>query len=153
MVVVSGGDLVLPDRIITGGSIVLDGGVITAVESAARVAPAGARVVDASQAYVVPGFVDVHVHGVLGVDAFDPDGIAAMASALPAYGVTAFCPTTVACDPGALRGFLQQVARARVTPGATAARVLPAHLESNFLNPEYAGAQPIECLRVPRDRE
>lgn len=153
MVVVSGGDLVLPDRIITGGSIVLDGGVITAVESTARVAPAGARVVDASQAYVVPGFVDVHVHGLLGVDAFDPDGIAGMASALPAYGVTAFCPTTVACDPGALRGFLQQVARARVTPGATAARVLPAHLESNFLNPEYAGAQPIECLRVPRDRE
>ena len=36
---------------------------------------------------------------------------------------------------------------------ARAARVLPAHLESNFLNPEYAGAQPLECLRVPADPE
>jgi N-acetylglucosamine-6-phosphate deacetylase len=32
---------------------------------------------------------------------------------------------------------------------AGAARVLPAHLESNFINPEYRGAQPIKCLRVP----
>jgi N-acetylglucosamine-6-phosphate deacetylase len=29
------------------------------------------------------------------------------------------------------------------------ARVLPAHLESNFINPEYRGAQPLECLRLP----
>jgi N-acetylglucosamine-6-phosphate deacetylase len=27
--------------------------------------------------------------------------------------------------------------------------VLPAHLESNFINPEFRGAQPLECLRVP----
>jgi N-acetylglucosamine-6-phosphate deacetylase len=31
--------------------------------------------------------------------------------------------------------------------------VLGAHLESNFINPEYRGAQPLECLRLPsRDR-
>ena len=30
------------------------------------------------------------------------------------------------------------------------ARVLPAHLESNFINPDYRGAQPLECLRLPR---
>jgi hypothetical protein len=29
------------------------------------------------------------------------------------------------------------------------ARVLPAHLESNFINPEYRGAQPADCLRTP----
>ena len=29
------------------------------------------------------------------------------------------------------------------------ARVLPAHLESNFINPEYRGAQPASCLRAP----
>jgi N-acetylglucosamine-6-phosphate deacetylase len=28
--------------------------------------------------------------------------------------------------------------------------VLPAHLESNFINPEFKGAQPLECLRLPR---
>ena len=149
MIVLAGGDLVLPDRIVTGGSLVIDGSMITAVETGSRVDPAGAQIIDASRCYVVPGFVDVHVHGMGGVDAFDEAGIAALAAALPASGVTAFCPTTVACDPATLRRFLQQVARARVGPAAGSARVLPAHLESNFLNPEYAGAQPIECLRVP----
>ena len=27
--------------------------------------------------------------------------------------------------------------------------MLPAHLESNFINPDFAGAQPLECLRLP----
>jgi N-acetylglucosamine-6-phosphate deacetylase len=114
------------------------------------VEPAGALVIDVSGHYVVPGFVDVHVHGVAGTDAFDgPGAVAGMASRLPAYGVTAFCPTSIACEPEVLRGFLAQVGRARVTAPPSSARVLPAHLESNFLSPEYAGAQPIECLRTP----
>jgi N-acetylglucosamine-6-phosphate deacetylase len=45
---------------------------------------------------------------------------------------------------------LDQVRRARETPIARSARVLPAHLESNFINPEYSGAQPATCLRSPR---
>ena len=49
--------------------------------------------------------------------------------------------------PDDLRGVLQQVRQARVTPVAGSARVLPAHLESNFINPEYKGAQPADCLR------
>ena len=32
--------------------------------------------------------------------------------------------------------------------GPRSARVLPAHLESNFINPEWNGAQPAECLRT-----
>jgi len=68
---------------------------------------------------------------------------------LPRYGVTAFCPTTVACAPGELRAVLQQVRAARLSPGPKSARVLPAHLESNFINPEYCGAQPSSCLRLP----
>jgi N-acetylglucosamine-6-phosphate deacetylase len=92
----------------------------------------------------------VHVHGVEGDDTLDGgDAIAAIASKLPRYGVTAFCPTTVACSPGDLRRVLRSVRDARVTPRAGHARVLPAHLESNFINPDYRGAQPADCLRLP----
>jgi N-acetylglucosamine-6-phosphate deacetylase len=154
VIVIAGGDLVLPDRIVTGGSVVIDGARITAVESKARMDMAGAEVVDASQCYVVPGFIDVHVHGLDGVDVFDrDDAVARIAARMPSFGVTAFCPTSIACDPAALRGLLAAVARARLAPGRASARVLPAHIESNFLNPEYAGAQPLECLRVPADLE
>ena len=45
---------------------------------------------------------------------------------------------------------LTSVARARQQPATVSARVLPAHLESNFINPEYKGAQPLKCLRTPR---
>src|SRR6185503_20588306 len=97
MIVLAGGDLVLPDRIVTGGSLVVDGSRIAAVESNARVDTAGAAVVDVSQCYVVPGFIDVHVHGLDGIDLFDRDAaVAEMAARMPAFGVTAFCPTSIA---------------------------------------------------------
>jgi N-acetylglucosamine-6-phosphate deacetylase len=113
---------------------------------------AGARgAVDLRDHLVLPGFIDVHVHGVEGVDTLGGgDAVAAIAACLPKFGVTAFCPTTVACTPDALRDVLRQVRALRHgsrAPGS--ARVLPAHLESNFINPEYRGAQPAGCLRLP----
>jgi N-acetylglucosamine-6-phosphate deacetylase len=150
MLVLAGGDLVLPNGILTGASLVIEGGRIAAIEPTSRTDVGGATVVDTRECYVVPGFIDVHVHGVEGHDTLDPgESVAAIASRLPRYGVTAFCPTTVACAPRELSGVLAQVARARATRPPRSARVLPAHLESNFINPAYAGAQPAECIRLP----
>src|SRR4029079_15374854 len=79
--------------------------------------------------------------------------VAYMARRLPSYGVTGFCPTTVACTPTALRSVLDAVRAARRVNAPGEAAVLGAHLESNFINPDYRGAQPFECLRLPsRDR-
>ena len=129
MIVVSGGDLVLPARIVTEGALVIDGGRIAAIESH-RVDPAGATIVDAADCYVVPGFIDVHVHGLHGHDTLDEgDAVARIAAHLPRYGVTAFCPTTVAWPPGGLRRVLQQVRLMRSTPSAGSARVPPAATE------------------------
>ena len=148
MIALSGADLVLPDRVVRGGSIVIDQGRIAAIESRAIDAGAGHTVIDLSNHTIVPGFVDVHVHGIEGVDVLDgAAAVADVAKRLPKYGVTAFCPTSVACDPARLTTLLDGVARARSTPAAAAARVLPAHLESNFINPEWNGAQPMHCLR------
>ena len=98
---------------------------------------------------IVPGFIDLHVHGVAGVDVHDDaQAVERVATALPRFGVTAFAPTTVACSPAALTRVLDQVRQLRSTPASLAARVLPAHLESNFISQDYAGAQPRSCLRV-----
>jgi N-acetylglucosamine-6-phosphate deacetylase len=149
MIVLSKGDVVLPDRVLSEGTIIIDAGRIAAIEPAA-VDLGRATTIDASDCYVVPGFIDVHVHGVEGHDTLDgDDAVARIAARLPRYGVTAFCPTTVACSPGELRTFLNQVRDARVAARPDRARVLPAHLESNFISPEYRGAQPESCLRAP----
>jgi len=155
MIVLSGASLVLPDRILSPGTLLIDEGRIAEIRPDAPSGGHSASHFAFHGHYIVPGFIDVHVHGVDGIDSLDtrPDGgdaVAAIAERLPRYGVTAFCPTTVACAPDALRRVLDQVRRARQTPAARAARVLPAHLESNFINPEYRGAQPSACLRTPR---
>jgi N-acetylglucosamine-6-phosphate deacetylase len=149
MIVLTGADIVLPDQIVSNGSLAIRDGVIQDVLPVAR-QPAGWKVVDLTGHTIVPGFVDVHLHGLEGADVLDgPDAVAAVAARLPKYGVTAFCPTSVACTPERLRTFLDGVARARTSVAARSARVLGAHLESNFLNPDWNGAQPIACLRVP----
>src|SRR5215211_1848472 len=140
MIALVGADLVLPDRILTRGSLLIEGRHIAAIEPRPRVDPTGADIIDVSDAYVVPGFIDVHVHGAGGHDTLDEgEAVCAIASLLPRYGVTAFCPTTVACGPSALRDFCEQVRRARIGGIRGGSRVLPAHLESNFINPEFRG--------------
>ena len=146
MIRISGADLVLPDRVLAGGTLVLDGERILEIGSDRTTELA----FDLPEHYIVPGFIDVHVHGLEGTDTLDGGGaIATMAERLPKYGVTGFCPTSIACDPAALRGMLSDVRLARTTRPPGGARVLPAHLESNFINPDYKGAQPASCLRHP----
>lgn len=147
MIVLSGASVVLPDRLLDEGTVVIDGDRIVEVTDARR--PGADESLHGH--LIVPGFVDVHVHGVAGVDAMGGGGsVRAMARALVRFGVTAFCPTSIACAPAALASLLGAVRDARAKPEAAAARVLAAHLESNFVNPEWAGAQPVSCLRAPR---
>lgn len=146
--VLSGATVVLPDRLLSPGTLVIEGDRIVDVRAGDGQGSGGLPL---SGHVIVPGFVDVHVHGLGGVDALDGAGaVGRLAALLPRHGVTAFCPTTVACPPRALRAFLNEVRHARAAPAPRSARVLPAHLESNFINPAYAGAQPSGCLRSPR---
>jgi N-acetylglucosamine-6-phosphate deacetylase len=146
----SGADLVMPDRIETGQTLVIEDGVIADIVSGPRDASSDESRMHWPGAVVVPGFIDVHVHGVEGLDVLDgPGALAGVAEKLPRFGVTAFCPTSIACPPDVLSSFLTNVASARrIVRGA---RVLPAHLESNFINPDFNGAQPSACLRLPSD--
>jgi N-acetylglucosamine-6-phosphate deacetylase len=150
MILISGGTLVLPDRLLEFATLAIEGTRIAQIHNGPTGAEAGATHLDARDHYVVPGFVDAHVHGVEGTDALDgTEAIARIAARLPRYGVTAFCPTSVACAPDRLRTMLGAVRAARIARPPGSARVLPAHLESNFINPDYNGAQPLECLRRP----
>ena len=152
MIVLSGADVVLPDRILRPGTVILEGDRIVDVAEGARRAGGSDPHIDLHRHLVVPGFIDVHVHGVEGTDTLDSEtAVRTIAARLPRFGVTAFCPTSLACSPRVLERLLRSVRAAR-TNGSGAARVLPAHLESNFISPEYKGAQPLECLRLPHGK-
>jgi N-acetylglucosamine-6-phosphate deacetylase len=158
MIVLSGADVILPDRILSPGTLVLDAGRI--VDIRPGVVGSGVRGSSSTPTSaspfafhghsIVPGFIDVHVHGVEGFDTLAAgEPIEEIARRLTCYGVTGFCPTTVASGPAGLRYALEQVRKCRASMPPNAARVLPAHLESNFINSEYRGAQPLACLRSP----
>jgi N-acetylglucosamine-6-phosphate deacetylase len=149
VIVLSGAEVVLPDRVLSPGTIVIDDGRIVDIKSSGATA-GGASNFAFHGHYIIPGFIDVHVHGVDGIDSLSGGtSVGDIAHRVPRFGVTAFCPTTVACAPPDLRLVLEQVRRAREAPNPLSARVLPAHLESNFINPDYKGAQPLACLRNP----
>jgi len=143
----TGATIVLPDRLIPSGQIIIESGRITEISH--KSLPGGR---DVSGHVIVPGFVDVHVHGVHGIDTLDDaEAIARIAAILPRFGVTAFCPTSIACRPETLKRMLGSIRVAREAAVASSARVLPAHLESNFINPAFKGAQPQSCIRLPNE--
>jgi N-acetylglucosamine-6-phosphate deacetylase len=150
--ILSGADVVLPDRVLSPGTVIVEEGRVTEIETGVR--PAGSSgggpgFVDLHGHTLVAGFIDVHVHGIEGFDTLDSlDAVEEIARRLVRYGVTAFCPTSVACSPAVLERLVESMRRARAS-ARPQARVLPAHLESNFINPDFRGAQPLDCLRRP----
>lgn len=91
---------------------------------------------------IVPGFVDLHIHGVGDFDLFsgDPERLLDMGRHLARFGVTGFLPTL--CTAGqsdTLKAIRSIVAAARRPQRG--ARILGINLEGPFINPEKAGAQ------------
>jgi N-acetylglucosamine-6-phosphate deacetylase len=97
---------------------------------------------------VAPGLVDLHVHGFGG---FDPlVDVGAMARALAHAGTTAFQPTLFPAEPVQLGKQAEELwSTASALRASSGARVVGLHLEGPFVNPEAAGALPVEALAQP----
>ena len=92
--------------------------------------------------FILPGFVDLHVHGGHGADCMDgADSVRRMARFHARHGTTALLATTVTAPADDLRRAMSGVARAMAEPGP-GARVIGAHLEGPFISPDALGAQP-----------
>ena len=124
--------------------ISLDGGVIADVAHAAK-APAGAERTDG---ILVPGFVDVHVHGGDGADFMDAheEGIAQILAFHARNGTTALAATTLSASRGDLHNAIETVRRfaAGTYEGA---EIVAIHLEGPYINIERAGAQDRASIR------
>jgi len=125
----------------------IDNGFITRISPG--LAAAGAEEIDCTGLLVVPGFVDIHVHGAAGAMCEDADaaGIAHIAETLARCGVTSFLATIATLPPEHLRAAVAAIAAA--ADSAVGARILGIHLEGPYLNPQRAGAQAGEWMRTP----
>jgi N-acetylglucosamine-6-phosphate deacetylase len=105
---------------------------------------------------LLPGFIDVHVHGALGHEVMDADadGLAQMARFLAGHGVTSFLPTTWTGPRDRTLAALECIAETMRRPRPPgAARILGAHMEGPYLNPKRAGAQDPAKMRPPEPGE
>lgn len=99
------------------------------------------NVIDALGGYLSPGFIDLHIHGILGCSVDDGvDCFSKITKNLPRFGVTGYLPTFAPRKAGEDAAYLKSIANAKVS----GAEVLGFHLEGPFLS--ITGALPAEAI-------
>ena len=106
---------------------------------------------DLDGALVIPGLVDIHVHGCAGADFSDGDyaGLVRMARYLARRGVTSFAPASMTLPYDALDKAFHAAARLRREGLADGARLMGIQMEGPFLSREKRGSQNPAYLRLP----
>ena len=126
------------------GALLHEAGRVVAVQGEPlSEAQAGAHVAEGGAHWVLPGFVDLHVHGGAGHDTMDgAQAVAHIARAHARHGTTSLLATTMTAPPQDIEAALHALAPAVAARPAQGARVLGVHLEGPFLSPQRLGAQP-----------
>ena len=145
-----GARVVLPGGAVEGAGVVVRGGRIASVGADAG-AGAADRVFELRGLTLMPGFVDAHIHGAVGVDALDAgaEDLLRVSRFLAERGVTAWLPTLV---PAPAEDYRRAVAAVdelmRVQDGHAAARAVGLHYEGPFVNERQCGALRTQYFRT-----
>ncbi|MGE8214037.1 MAG: N-acetylglucosamine-6-phosphate deacetylase [Stenotrophomonas sp.] len=98
---------------------------------------------------ILPGFIDLHVHGAAGVDLMQGGEVARrIAHTHARYGTTTLLGTTMTAEYAEIENALRGVAQVMATPDADAAQIIGVHLEGPFISPQRLGAQPPRTLEA-----
>ena len=144
------GKVVLPDRAVENACLLFDKKIIGLTMKEAL--PEDTELIDAGGNLVIPGLIDMHIHGYLGEDASDGkfDGLRTMADGVAKNGVTGFLPTTMTVSYAELRTAFAQIRtaiKACAAPDWRGAQILGVNAEGPFINPSKKGAQAGENIR------
>lgn len=141
--------VVLPERVIEKGSVVIESGLIAAVSDASPAIP-GAKLIDLSEAVLLPGFIDVHIHGAAGIDVMDAtvEDLQKLSDYLAAQGVTGWLPTLVPGSDENYASVAAAVSKANQSREANGGRILGLHYEGPFVNSAQCGALHVEYFKT-----
>lgn len=103
---------------------------------------------DLKNKILLPGFIDMHIHGCMGYDAMDGtvDSIISISKQLVKTGVTSFLPTTYAGSDNKITETLLSI-KSAMSHESLGAEILGAHLEGPYINMETRGSQPESYIR------
>ncbi len=139
--------VVLPDRLTDAVNVVVANGAISHITTAVDEKHDGHAIIDAGGTTLLPGFIDVHIHGAVGVDTLDakPEDLHRVSQFLATRGVTGWMPTLV---PAATTTYARSITSMASSMGEQAhaegrdggARILGVHYEGPFVNSAQCGA-------------
>jgi N-acetylglucosamine-6-phosphate deacetylase len=141
------GKIVLPDKIINYGTVIIENGIITDIHE-----EASPNSETCSSNWILPGFIDIHLHGLGEGDPATYDGLIKMATFAPSTGVTRLCPTLGTAKFPVTIQYLKNI-HSLVSDPPDGALIAGAHLEGPYINPERPGGMDINLLRNPDIKE
>lgn len=138
-VVLKNAKIVLDNKIING-SIVLENGKITKIYE--NNIPECIEGIDVKGSYIVPGFIDVHIHGAGGADAMDntEEALRTISKYIVKHGTTNFLATTLTSSKEILKEVLEKIGRLQ-NQDIEGANIFGAHMEGPYFDVHFKGAQ------------
>jgi N-acetylglucosamine-6-phosphate deacetylase len=138
--------LVLPDRIVDRGTLLVESG---RIERILDTITQHTATFDLSGLTLFPGFIDVHIHGAAGVDtlAASAGDLRRVSAYLSGCGVTGWLPTFVPASESDYRRSIESIAAVMTEPSEGVARVLGVHYEGPFVSTSHCGALHREHFR------
>ncbi|WP_426196113.1 N-acetylglucosamine-6-phosphate deacetylase [Massilia sp. DWR3-1-1] len=131
---------------VSGNILTPEGWVHGSIDFARRIVAIDGAAVDPDangDPFILPGFIDLHVHGGGGRDVMEGGDAAHVIAAVHArHGTTSLLATTMTAPPADIVAALQALGQACANPRKGGARILGVHLEGPFINPGKLGAQP-----------
>jgi N-acetylglucosamine-6-phosphate deacetylase len=148
-------NIVTEQGVVENGILRVAGGVIVLLEQQSQVdvlkLSPEAQLIDAAGSWLLPGFIDVHVHGGYGADFMDSnrETLDTITRFHALHGTTAMLATTVTASHEALERVLSEVGR-YVLGEMPYAQLLGVHLEGPFISPKWPGAQNPDFIELPQ---
>ena len=142
--------IVFPDKV-QEGSIVVQDGKIQGFNLNCNAE--NTKIIDLQGAYILAGFIDIHVHGGGGADFMD-GSIEAFETAIQthlSHGTTTIYPTTMSATMEEIEKTFA-IFRSFKNSGKCVAKAPGLHLEGPFLNPKMCGAQRQDLIICPQEK-
>jgi N-acetylglucosamine-6-phosphate deacetylase len=140
----------LQDRIVPAANVWISKGKIIKIDTESLSIPEGDyERIDGGRHLLVPGMIDVHIHGANGFDMMDgtEQSIQEVSKACASSGCTSFLATSVSSTLEDLLEMIRSVKR--VIGHEVGAKIAGIHLEGPYLNPKRKGMQNEKYLRHP----
>ena len=151
------GNIITPFQLLENKAIFIEKGKIIEIKDEKEINTATlmeAEIIEAQDKFVVPGYIDIHLHGGGGYDFMDGNYQAIQQIALThvRFGTTSLLSTTMTATEGQIIQSLKSIREAKLK-GTGGAEILGVNLEGPYINPEKKGAQKEEDIREPSIEE